>query len=174
MLTVHAEVRVDNTPQVWRLLAGESAYPWAAGQDAITTYMLGFRLHQNMPVTNTLPDMLLSSYLHAGGFQEEQVNRFYAMALRKAGYDVWWVAFYHAMPAQNCNEYGTLIPWHHIQRGIRLVFSTRTAAEAALSHQSRHGSPRITMAMMAEFVPDFRLVQPVTQSMLQSFTLQTL
>jgi len=178
VLTAHAEVRVDNTPRVWRLLAGESAYPWAAGQDAITTYMLGFRLHQNhavhMPVTNTPPDMLLSSYLHAGGFQEEQVNRFYAMALRRAGYDVWWVAFYHATPAQNRNEYGTLIPWHHIQGGIRLVFPTRTAAEQAFSHQSRHGSPRITMAMMAELVPDFHLVQPVTQTILQPLTLQTL
>ena len=79
MLTVHVEVHIDNIPQVWHLLAGESAYPRIAGQVAITTNMLGSRLHNNhtvyVPAENVLPDMVLSSYIHAGGFQEEQTGR---------------------------------------------------------------------------------------------------
>jgi hypothetical protein len=139
--------------------------------------MLGFR--PSDPPANTyarveriIPGLILNSYLHAGGFQEEQAIRFYASTLRQAGYNVWWVIFDHATPRSG-REHGYLLPWHHIEGGMRLVFPSEEARMRALATQSSRGAPRVTLADMGSFVRDFTTMLGHMQTTF-SLSMQTL
>jgi hypothetical protein len=174
LLTAQADVIIANTPRAWRLLAGMTMFPWTQDDDPEATHLLGFRLipqqtsaRVNLP--DTFPRALLNSYLHAGGFQQEHASRFYSSILRASGYNVWWVMFDDATLTLD-DGVPRVIPWHHIEGGMRIIFPDEDSMEQALMRQSSQGEVHINLWHMTTFCPHFSTVQPQMTAMFPSFT----
>ena len=86
------------------------------------------------------------------------------MALRNMGYNVWWVAF------DDAAAQGVVIPWHHMEGGMRLIFPDRESLDQALTLIALQGQPQIHMWLMTNFVPNFASWQAQIREIYPSFT----
>ena len=175
--TVHATVRLANTPLAWRLLAGISYHFWEVRQPEDASHLLGFRL-TGLSVRadllgTSLPRNGLMSLLHAGGFQQEHGCRWIATSLRRQGFPVWWVNFDNSMPSGN--QPARLFPWYSTNGGMRLIFPDQRNLNAAVEWQSLRAPAVVSLADLQFMIPRSRdAIFTAVHAIFPQFTLENM